>query len=188
MNPSGFDRCPSCGAMHAPDEAICWMCGRKVWTDRETSFAPVARPKVTPMRSSAYTEPPAPAPAPAPVPAPAVSAPAAEAPEPGGSAAADGRWTQPILIVAFILILTGLALGSGRGTALLLLGLIPAFFVTAIAGFRPAKKTPQTVAEKFERGVTLFASGIAVVIFALLAMTIAFLAVCTAIMFALSPH
>ena len=96
--------------------------------------------------------------------------------------------TQPTLIAAFILILTGLAMGSGTGTALLWLGLAPAFFVTALAGFRQPKKKPRTFLEKLERFVTRFASVVAVMILAAAAITLALAAVCFAIIAAMGIH
>ena len=106
----------------------------------------------------------------------------ADAPQP--SALASG-WTQPVLVVAFILILTGLATGRGAGTALLWLGLIPAFFVTALAGFRAPKTQPTTTWGKIERFVTKAASVVAIIILVIVGIIIALMAVCAAIFAAL---
>jgi len=103
---------------------------------------------------------------------------------PSPSALASG-WTQPVLVVAFILILTGLTTGRGAGTALLWLGLIPAFFVTALAGFKAPKTQPTTILGKIERFVTKAASVLAIIILVIIGIIIALMAVCTAIYTAL---
>ncbi len=95
------------------------------------------------------------------------------------------NWTQPVLVVAFILILTGLTTGRGAGTALLWLGLIPAFFVTALAGFRAPKTQPTSTLGKIERIVTKAASILAIIILVIVAIIIALVAACFAIYAAL---
>ena len=116
---------------------------------------PAAQPKPQPQRQ------------PAPVDAP---------PPPAGS-----RWTQPVLVAAFLLILAGLTTGRGAGTALLWLGLIPAFFVTALAGFKAPKTQPTSTLGKIERIVTKAASILAIIILVIVGIIIALMAVCTAI-------
>jgi hypothetical protein len=114
-----------------------------------------------------------------------VKAPPAATPPPTASA---DVWTQPILIAAFILILTGLAMGSSNGTALLWLGMLPAFFVTALAGFRSPKKKPETLLEWAAWLVTKLASAFAVIILAATAIAIALMAVCFALVAVLKAH
>lgn len=157
MSASEFDRCPSCQAPHAPEEAFCWMCHRPFWNDPA---------KKTPAAASA----------PAPVPVPKT----APAPAPSASIFNDG-WTQSVMIVAFILIITGLAQGSGTGTLIMWFGLIPAFFVTALAGFRAPKTEPTTALEKIERFVTKGASIVAMMILVIIAIILALMAACAAI-------
>jgi hypothetical protein len=146
------------------------MCRRSFWDER------AAQPK-----------PRAPAP-PAEAPAAAPPRPAAPRPAPAKSPASaySDAWTEPILIAAFILVLTGLGLGKAEGTALLWLGLIPALFVTALSGFRVPKTKPKTPLEKLRRGLTIFASGVAVMIIAAAAIAIALAAACAAIIGMLS--
>lgn len=146
MTPPELDLCPSCQAPHAPNEAFCWMCGHKFWSD------PAAQPK--PRQISA------------------------DAPS---SSASGSRWTQPVLVVAFLLILTGLTTGHGAGTALLWLGLIPAFFVTALAGFKAPKTQPTTTLGKIERIVTKGASIVAIIILVIFGIIIALMSACAAI-------
>ena len=167
MSPEALDLCPSCQAPHGPNEAFCWMCRRRFWDDR------AAQPK--PRAPFPIEEPEQPSPA------PKLSAPISSAAAPISSAASGDRWTQPILIAGFILILTGLALGSSTGAIVLWLGILPAFFVTALAGFRTPKTSPKTFGEKLERGLTLFASVVAVMILAAAGLTFAMTAVCAAI-------
>ncbi|MDE2511043.1 MAG: hypothetical protein KGL74_07970, partial [Elusimicrobia bacterium] len=134
MTPPELNRCPSCQAPHAPDEAFCWMCHRKFWTaPAERPAAPAASKTSEPAPSSvAWT--------------PNVNVP----------------WMQPILIGAFLLLLTGVAVGGGRGTVVLWMGLLPAFFVTALSGFRQPKKMPDSFAGKVEWLLTKVASTVAV--------------------------
>jgi len=115
--------------------------------------------------------------APEPLPEP-VLVPRTPPPEP--EKARDG-WTQPILIVAFILILAGLALDSGTGTALLWLGLAPAFFVTALAGFQQPNKMPDGFAPKLLFILTKIASVLAIALLAAVAVSLSLAAACTAI-------
>jgi hypothetical protein len=169
MTAEDLDRCPSCQAPHGPDEALCWMCGRKFWSD---SPAPSKRnPPPPPIEERR------PAPRPNPLPRPAAT-----------PAASDNSWTQPVLIVAFILILIGLALGGGTGSSLLWLGLLPAFFVTALSGFRSPKKKPETLLEMATWLVTKLASAVAVIILAGVAIVIALMAVCFALVAVLGHH
>ncbi len=149
---------------------MCWMCGWKLWSG---SPAP-AKPKLPALPAEERKPPPNPFPRPA-------APPPAAAP-----AASDNNWTQPILIMAFVLILTGLAVGGGTGASLLWLGLLPAFFVTALAGFRRPKKEVVTLADKIEWVLTKLASTVAIVIIAAVAIVIALCALCAAIVGTLS--
>jgi hypothetical protein len=165
MTAEDLDRCPSCQAPHAADEAFCWMCRRRFWDDRAALPKASAIPERAPEQRTAH------------VPQNAAALPPA--------AAREDFWTQPILVAAFILILAGLRLGSGDGTALLWLGLVPALFVTALAGFDRSKKKPETFWEKLQRAVTLLASALAIVILAAAAIAVALTAVCFAILAAM---
>jgi hypothetical protein len=151
MTPPVLDLCPSCQAPHGPGEAFCWMCHHKFWND------PAAQPK--PQH-------------------PPKAQPPAQTPSRFGSS--EG-WTQPFLVAAFILILTGLAMGRGAGTALLWLGLTPAFLITAMAGFKAPKTQPTTTLGKIERFVTKAASTVAIMILVIIGIIIALMAVCLAI-------
>jgi hypothetical protein len=164
MSAPDLDRCPSCQAPHGPGEAICWMCGFRLWMDGGSTPAAKASPASKPE------------PKPAPKPAPVYTAPKSILP------AVETRWTQPVLIVAFILILIGLPLGRGQGTVLLWLGLLPALFVTALAGFRPTPGEPLSAREKLERFITKLASVLAVMILTAVAIAIALAAVCFGIL------
>jgi hypothetical protein len=170
VTPLALERCPSCEAPHGPEEAFCWMCRRSFWDDR--ALAPRPAPSTGREAEPSKTAPP-----PRPASAPAKPTPARPL--------AEDAWTQPVLIGAFILILAGLATGSGAGTALLWLGMIPAFFVTALSGFRPPKTQPKTFVEKLQRFVARFASVVAVMILAAAALVIALMAACFAVMAAM---
>jgi hypothetical protein len=137
------------------------MCGHKFW-------------------ASPGAPPPLPEP---PIPRESESAPITPPPPPEAPRAEKARdgWTQPILIVAFILILAGLALDSGKGTALLWLGLAPAFAITALSGFQSPNTIPHGGLQKLQFFVTKLASVVAIVILAGVALTLSLAAACTAI-------
>ncbi|MFI5346578.1 MAG: hypothetical protein ACHQ51_09415 [Elusimicrobiota bacterium] len=167
MTPPELDRCPSCQAPHSPEEAFCWMCHRKFWSAAAKASDPKADPAPAPKPATKW------------VPAPGAVPP---------SASRDA-FTQPVLIGAFILILTGMALStstkSSVGAPLLWLGLVPAFFVTALSGFRQPNKMPESLGGKVEWLLTKMASVVAVMILAGIAVSFALFAVCMALGFAL---
>lgn len=183
---SALPLCPNCQAPHDPSEAICWMCRHKFWA--------------APNAPKAIVEPPPPEPAPA-EPPPPLEPPSHEPkrgpytrmpdPEPSWRFPSSGPaptpkverdgWTQPLLIVAFILVLMGLVAGPQKGTALIWLGIAPAFFVTALAGFRQPKQAPDGFLAKFQYVLTKIASVIAIMILVVIAIMLALAAACAAI-------
>ncbi|MFI5346580.1 MAG: hypothetical protein ACHQ51_09425 [Elusimicrobiota bacterium] len=155
MTPPPLARCSSCQAPHAPDEAVCWMCGETFWD---------ARGPREPKRE-------APAPPPAsPIP-----------PLPPEKRGSGNAATRPVLIVAFVLVLLGAATSGGAQAVLMLAGLVPALIVTALSDFPGMKRAPN--AGKGGRGM-VFAAGTLLGIIALAALAfwaflVAVLAVCT---------
>lgn len=178
---SPLDLCPSCQAPHAPEEAICWMCGQKFWKDPN---APLAS-------AITMSAPPPPAPAPEPrrpaAPRPFAPPPSPEAVEASAreSAAAMDRWTQPVLVFSFLLVLAGLAAGKGGGGALLLLGLLPALLVLALSGLKPTLKKPEGPLEWVVWAAAKLAGVVAVMILAAMAIAAALFMACMAILAAL---
>jgi|GEM_PF-2343116 len=170
--------CPSCQAPHDPSEAICWMCRHKFWASPNAPQALIE----TDATADEPAPPPEPRPAapmrPEPKRGPYTQMPPAQAPL--HEAAADG-WTQPIMIVAFILVLMGLFAGPQKGTALIWLGIAPAFFVTALAGFRQPKRAPDEFLPKLQYIITKIASVVAIIILVAIALILALAAACAAI-------
>ncbi|MBI3564600.1 MAG: hypothetical protein HY079_05315 [Elusimicrobia bacterium] len=164
---SALEACPSCQAPHSPGEAFCWMCHSRLWSGE----APAAAPK-----TAAAPPPPAPAPSPA------------AAPSARSSASFLDRWTQPVLVVSFILIMAGLMLDRQTGGAVLLLGLVPAVLVTALSGLRPAKRKPETAWEWVVFVAEKLASVVAIMLLAAFAISAALLMACFVILKALGMH
>lgn len=109
---TGLSACPDCRAPHGADEAVCWMCGRRFWT--ETGATPVC---AAPL-------------APAPPPQP----PAAR------QSRLSQEFTLPALAAGLLLLLAGLALGAGENLAVLFLGLLGLLFFVGVSEWSPAPR------------------------------------------------
>lgn len=178
-----LDLCPGCQAPHGPDEAICWMCGHKFWKEPNAPRA-AAAPEERAEPAPAVPPPPIARPGRRPFAAPP-SAAAVEASARESAAALD-RWTQPVLLVSFFLVLGGVAFSDkASGGGLLLLGLVPALFLLALSGMRPSTKKPETGMEWAAWVASKVAGAIAIIVLAGLAITAALFIACAVILAAL---
>lgn len=159
----GLELCPSCQAPHAPEEAFCWMCHHKFWRAPSGEAVPDAagHDGLSPVD---------------PVPQPAAAPVASE------KAASDSRWTQPVLVGAFVLVLIGLTGGKGVAGLLLGVGQVIALFILAMQGFKKPAEKPQGFWPRFQRGVTVLASTLALMLLVAMALCIAGFMACLAIM------
>lgn len=165
MKPPELERCPSCDAPHAPDEPFCWMCHQRFWD----GSAPVKRASAVPEREPGRN-------------IPHVPQNAAAVASRNRADEAD-RWSQPFLVFTMLAIMTGLGMSSQAGSALLWLALVPALFVTGLIGFkRRPKAKPVTFGEKLLAAVMLLGNTVAILILGIMAVVIALVAVCFAIM------
>jgi len=174
----GLELCPNCQAPHGPEEAFCWICRRRFWD--KPSPRPTSDPLAAAFGHAASRAADAPRRASNPLGAPPSSPPAG----PLLLAASDSRWTQPVLIGSFVLVMLGLFADSqgGVGTVLMSMGVLSALFVTALMGFRPKGAKPTTLRGRIERALTVAASTIAVMILAALALALAVGMVCLLIL------
>lgn len=108
---TGLSACPDCRAPHGADEAVCWMCGRRFWT--ESATAPAAEPPP----AAALPEPPA-----------------------ARQSRRSQEFTLPALLAGLLLLLAGLVLGAGQNLAVLFLLLFVVFFIVGVAEFAPAPR------------------------------------------------
>ena len=155
MKTEAPDRCPSCDAPHGPGEAFCWMCHQRLWDGSEPSTNPLRKPSRALQAAAAVRD----------------------------RLEDKDQWSQPFLVFALLAIMTGLGLSSATGSALLWLALVPALFVTGLIGLRrPKKAKPVTFGEKALAAVMLLANTVAILILGIMALIIALVAVCFAIM------
>lgn len=154
MTAEQLERCPSCDAPHGADEAFCWMCHQRFWNEGAPSAKKLAH---VPQNAAALAF--------------------------RDRIEDKDQWSQPFLVFALLAIMTGLGLSSAAGSALLWLALVPALFVTGLIGLRrPKKARPVTFGEKALAAVMLLANTVAILVLGVMALIIALIAVCFAIM------
>lgn len=158
MNAADLELCPSCQAPHPANEAFCWMCRERFWDKGASASIKTSSPPAhVPQNAAAIAH--------------------------RAHVEDKDQWSQPFLVFTLLAIMTGLGMSSQAGSALLWLALVPALFVTGLIGFRRRPMTkPVTFGEKLLAAVMLLGNTVAILILGLMALIIALVAVCFAIM------